>query len=125
MQATEPTGTAETGVYHDGDEVTVRTNSQYSRSWHVPKTDDDGNVVFDADDRPVPACDTEPRRGTFRLAPCNTVTSKTPCKNCTQDDDTISERNAKGSGNATLARLAQRSDWNGAESLSGNASHTT
>lgn len=116
---------SETGVYdEDGVEVAVRTASQYSRSWHVPKTDADGSVVFDADDRPVPACGCEPRRGKFRLARVDTVTSKTPCKNCTEDEDTISDRNGKGSGNITLARLASRSDWEGAESLSANASHS-
>ena len=116
--------TPETGVYHDGDEVTVRTDSQYSRSWHIPKTDDDGSVVFDDDDRPLPACGCEARRGNFRLARVGAVASKNGCRNCIEDEDTISERNAKGSGNITLARMAQRKDFNGAESLSANASHT-
>lgn len=114
----------ETGVYHEGDEVAVRAKSRYSRSWHEPKTDDDGNVVFDEDGRPEPACGKECRDDTFwRLAPVDAVAGRDECSNCAEDDDAIAKRNSTGSGNITLARLAQRSDWKGAESLSANDSH--
>jgi len=128
--------TRSTGVFHDGDEVAVRASSRYSRKFHEPKTDDAGDVIFvdgdgdrvdaDHDDaHPLPACGKDARDGTaWKLVPLLSVDRRDPCKNCSEDDETISERNATGSGNITLARLAQRSDWKGGETLSGNASHS-
>lgn len=122
-----------TGVFHNGNEVAVRAKTRYSRSYHEPKTDGDGDVVFfdrtgervpeDHDDaRPKPACgkvaDVE-----WKLVAVHTVERREACRNCREDDDAIAERNRKGADNITLARLAQRSDWEGAETLSGNNPH--
>jgi len=113
-----------TGVYHDGDEVAVRLNSKTSRAYHEPATDAVGNVVFDDDGHPKPACGKDSPEGkAWILRPVRSPSRRGKCDNCKDDDDAISERNSKGSDNVTLARLAQRSDWEGAESLSANDTH--
>ena len=114
----------ETGVFHDGNEVAVRAKTRYSRSYHEPLTDDRGDVVFDEDGRPKPACG-KVADVKWLLVPAHTVERREPCRNCREDEDTISERNAKGADNITLARLAQRSDWEGGETLSGNNPHVS
>lgn len=115
--------TPSTGVYHDGDEVAVRLNSKTSRKYHEPKTDAAGNVVFGDDDRPMPACGKRSPEGkAWILRPVSSLGRRRSCDNCSDDEDTIAERNAKGSDNVTLGRLAQRADFDGAESLSANAS---
>lgn len=114
--------TPSTGVYHNGEEVAVRLNSKTSRKYHEPKTDDDGSVVFDGD-HPVPACGVESPEGKrWILRPVDSLGRRDSCDNCTDDDEAIAERNRKGSDNVTLGRLAQRADFDGAESLSANAS---
>jgi hypothetical protein len=122
MQAHEA---PETGVYdEDGTEVAVRSDTKHYRSWHIPKTDSDGSIVTDEDGEPVPACGTNAKGG-YRLARVDTIgASKDGCRLCTHDEDTISERAAKGSGKATLGRLAQRSDFDAGEYLSANASQS-
>lgn len=123
-----------TDVYHDGEEVAVRASSRFSRGYHTPKTDDDGVVFVDDagdrvpedhdDARPLPECgkDTE---GRWKLVPIRSVANRDLCSNCADDPDAIAKRNSKGSGNVTLARLAQRGDWQGEESLSASATHTS
>jgi len=114
-----------TGVYHEGEEVAVRLDSKTSRRYHEPATDAVGNVIFDDDGCPKPACGKANGEGkTWILRPVGSLSRRGKCNNCEADDEALSERNSKGSDNVTLARLAQRSDWKGGESLSANGSHT-
>lgn len=99
-----------TGVYHDGNEVAVRSTSRYSRSKHAPKTDTDGNVVFDDDGRPVPECGGDDDT-TYKLATVGAVEFRDPCSDCEDDEDDMAARQSKGAGKETLARLAQRKDF--------------
>jgi len=111
-----------TDVYHEGEEKAVRARSQHSRSAHVPKTDDDGNVVFDDDGHPEPECDVEPKTDTeWVLRSVRSVTNRDKCKRCFDADD-VAEQNKKNGGSATFARkLRYGDDW-GTEESSANAS---
>lgn len=113
-----------TDVYHDGREVAVRATTRFSRGFHTPATDDDGAVILDEDDRPRPECGAE-TVGKWKLVPLRLVENRDKCNNCHDDAETISERNSIGVNNQTLGRLAQKANWQGEESLSANASHTS
>lgn len=113
-----------TGIFHDGSEVAVRAKTRYSRAYHEPLVDDRGDVVFDEDGHPKPACG-KVADVKWLLVPVHTVERRDPCRNCREDDDAISERNAKGADNITLARLAQRSDFDGSELLSSKETHVS
>ena len=111
-----------TDVYHEGDEQAVRARSQHSRSAHIPKTDGDGNVVFDDDGFPVPECGVEPKTDTeWVLRPIRSVSNRDKCSRCFDADD-VAEQNKKNGGSASFARkLRYGDDW-GDESSSANAS---
>jgi hypothetical protein len=113
-----------TDVYDDGVEVAVRARSKNSRSTHVPKTDDDGTIVFvDGDDhtervdrdadnaQPLPECEFrsgDPDAVDFVLKPVGTCTTRDGCKYChgTNADP------ATGAGNLSPARrLRYGDDW--------------
>lgn len=101
-----------TDVYHDGQEVAVRARSQHSRSAHMPATDDDGNVVFDEDGHPEPACGCEPNTDTeWVTRPIADVANRDKCKRCFEADD-VAERNKENGGSVSFARrMRYGDDW--------------
>jgi hypothetical protein len=105
----------ETGVYHDGDEVAVRARSQHSRSAHIPKTDADGDVVFD-DGHPVPECGLTPKTDTeWVLRSVRNVSNRDKCSRCFDADD-VADQNATNGGSKTFARVAKfGDDWGAGE----------
>jgi len=111
-----------TDVYHDDQEQAVRARSQHSRSAHIPKTDDDGAVVFDDDGHPKPECGIEPNTDTeWVLRSTRLVVNRDKCSRCFDADD-VAEQNKKNGGSASFARkLRYGDDW-GDESSSANAS---
>lgn len=128
----------DTDVYHDGTEVAVRARSQHSRAAHVPKTDDDGNVVFtdsdgnrvdeDHDDaHPEPECGVEPNTDTdWVLRSTASVDNRDKCRRCFDADD-VADQNKKNGGSTTFARKVRSGEWGGSdgESSSANGSHTS
>lgn len=123
-QTPEGSALESTDVYHDGDEVAVRAKSTHSRTAHIPKTDDDGDVVFvDGDDhevvvdethpnaQPIPACgcpSNDPDAQDFMIARLESVTSRKACSFCTETN----EDPAKGAGKASFARrMRYGDDW--------------
>lgn len=102
-----------TDVYQDGTEKAVRSTSQYSRTAHIPKTDDDANVVTDADDFPVPECGTTtPTADTdWVLRSVDTVSHRAKCKRCFESDD-VADQNQSNAGSKTFARkMVYGDDW--------------
>ena len=113
-----------TDVYHEGEEKAVRARSQHSRSAHIPKTDDAGNVVFGEDDRPEPECGCEPNTDTeWVLRSIGNVENRDKCKRCFDADD-VADQNAKNGGSVSFARKMRfGEDWG--EESSANRSQTS
>ena len=111
-QATIDDDRLSTDVYHDGKEKAVRARSQHSRSAHIPKTDSDGNVVFDDDGNPEPECECEPNTDTeWVLRPIGNVANRDKCRRCFDADD-VAEQNKSNGGSKTFARKMRfGDDW--------------
>jgi hypothetical protein len=105
-----------TDVYHDGGEVAVRARSQHSRSAHIPKTDSDGNVVFDADGNPDPECECEPNTDTeWVLRPIGHVAGRDKCRRCFDEDDVAEQNKANGGSKTFARRMRFGDDWGSGE----------
>lgn len=124
MSSTEP---PQTDVWHDENEVAVRSRSQHSRSAHIPLTDDDGNVIFKDNDgdrvppdheeaEPRPACGRERRDDTeWVLRPIRFVNNRDECDRCFREDE-FKAKNKSNGKSKTFARIARYgSDWGGEE----------
>lgn len=116
-----------TDVFHDGNEVAVRSRSKFSRKAHDPVTDADGNIVFyaptdrgeagpirivdeDHDDaEPRPACSLptgDPGDVDFMLSKVECVQNREKCSYC----DGTNGDPAQGSDNKSFARIARYGD---------------
>ena len=113
-----------TGVFHDGEEVGLRATSKYSRAAHIPKTDENGDVVFvhgddhtvevdedHEDAQPMPACglpsgDVDSIE--FGLTAIDFVAGRPGCKYCMGTNDDPSKGSAKKS---FARRMRYGDDW--------------
>jgi hypothetical protein len=112
-----------TDVFFENDEVAVRARSQHSRDAHVPKTDDDGDVIF-IDGSPKPACGVTPNTDTeWILRPIGSVANRGKCRRCFESGD-VAEQNKANGGSKTVARMLRYGDDWGDETSSGNETHT-
>jgi hypothetical protein len=110
--ASKQTAAIETGVEHDGIEQAVRARSQHSRAAHVPKTDDDGDVVFGPDGNPEPECGVEPNTATeWVLRSTTSVRNRDKCKRCFNADDVADQNETNGGSSSFARRMRYGDDW--------------
>lgn len=125
--ASKQADTVETGVYHDGTEVAVRSTSQHSNGVHIPQTDADGNVEFDDDGDPIPQCKTQERESFhWKLKSVRHLTGRFVCRKC-DDPDEVSDQNSVNGASKTFARIARHgNDWgDDTEQSSANTSQSS
>lgn len=119
----------ESDVYHDGDEVCVRARSQHSRSKHIPKTDDDGNVVFDDEGNPTPKCEIDPKTDTtWVLRSVRSCENRDACDRCAEEDRISKTNQSNGGSKSWARRMRYGDDWgdgSDGETSSANASQAS
>jgi len=94
----------ETGVYHDGREVGVRSVSRFGQNYHKPTTDDDGAVVFDDNGDPEPECQNPGNDDTqWVLRPTEVLSNHGACERCFEPDR-YAEQNAANAAAQSFAR---------------------
>lgn len=116
MSKAESTPDPTTGIFHDGDEVAVRSKGRFSRKWHDPAVDGNGDVVFvdapDGDVMPKPACGTGRYSDDVRfiLTPVSKVDNRPKCTICNSSEDERSEIARIGADKASWARKMRYGD---------------
>jgi len=110
--ASTPTDRLTTDVYHNQEEVAIRARSQHSRDAHIPKTDTDGNVIFDDAGDPVPECGVEPQTDTeWVLRPVDTVSNRGECRRCFEAGEVADQNAANGASTTFARRLRYGEAW--------------